>query len=403
LAGFLCIVVEGVYLLGVRGLMAGYIPREWLRSEGGGRIPETVTAADLMAADLPEVRWIVPDILPEGVIILGGKPKMGKSWLALGLGVTVASGGVALGVKPVEQGDVLYLALEDNRRRLQKRLKKLLTVEAPPRLHIATEWPRMDDGGAEMLGRWLDEHPEARLIVVDILKKVRPKASVHRSVYEADYEALEAMQRLAGEYGVALLVVHHLRKLGAADPLDELSGSTGLSGGADGILVLKRDRGRADAYLHVTGREIEEEAELALSWDANLATWTLAGDAEEYRISEERQGVLGVLTKAGGAISPKDIAEALEKSVGSVKVLLGEMVKAGQVDNSSYGKYSLPSDNPYSPYSANSEDTDYGKSKESKRSNDTDEVMDLITCIHGYHEGMGCDVCDTNHPTRKGG
>jgi hypothetical protein len=306
--------------------MARDMPREFLRSE---RIPETFTASDLMAADLPEVRWIVPEILPEGVTILGGKPKMGKSWLALGLAVAVASGGVALGVKPVEQGEVLYLALEDNRRRLQKRLKKLLIVEAPARLHIATNWPRMDDGGAEMLGGWLDEHPEARLVVVDILKKVRPKASVHRSVYEADCEALEAMQRLAGEYGVALLVVHHLRKLGATDPLGELSGSTGLSGGADGILVLKRDRSRADAYLHVTGREIEEEAELALRWDAELASWTLAGDAEEYRRSEEQGEILRLVQGSSEPVAPKEVAEILEKNASTVRTLMRKMANAG--------------------------------------------------------------------------
>jgi hypothetical protein len=377
-------------------LTAGGLPREFVRRNP----PETFTATELMAEDLPPVKWVVPDILPEGVTILGGKPKMGKSWLALGLGIAVASGGIALGVKPVERGEVLYLALEDNRRRLQKRLRKLLTAEPPARLHIATEWSRMDESGDEDLGEWLAGHPEARLVVVDILKKVRPKASVHRSVYEADYEALEAMQGLAGKYGIALLVVHHLRKLGASDPLDELSGSTGLSGGADGILVLKRDRGRADAYLHVTGREIEEETELALRWNADLASWTLAGDAEEYRLSEERQAVLGVLGRAAGPMSPKEIAEALDKSVGSIKVLLGEMVKAGQVANPSYGKYALPSTNPYSPYSANSGDS---KSKESKRSKGEDGTPHLITCIHGYPEGKGCYLCDSEHPYPKGG
>ena len=99
-------------------------------------------------------------------------------------------------------------------------------------------------------------------------------------------------------------------------------------------------------------------------------------------------------------MSPKEIAEALEKSVGSVKVLLGEMVKAGQVDNPSYGKYSLPSDNPYSPYSANSEDDEEGKSKESKRSKGIDEAA-VITCLHGYPGGEGCYLCDPNHPHRR--
>jgi len=361
----------------------------------------TFTAAELLAEDLPPVRWTVPGVLPEGVTLLAGKPKLGKSWLALGLAVAVASGRTALGARQVERGDILYLGLEDNRRRLQKRLRKILAGHvAPDGLHIATEWSRMDEGGAEALERWLRGHPEARLVVVDIFKRVRPCTSANRSVYDADYEALESMQRLAGEHGVAILVVHHTRKLAAVDPVDEVSGSTGLSGGADAIWVLKRDRGRADAYLHVTGREVEEEAELALRWDTDLASWTLVGDAEEYRLSDERRAVLGVLGRAGGPMSPKEIAEALDRSHGSVKVLLGQMIKAGQVANPLYGKYALPSANPFSPYSANSEGNDEDVSKESKGRDDT---RSSITCIHGYPAGEGCYSCDPQHPTKNGG
>jgi hypothetical protein len=362
------------------------------------------SASELMAQELPPVRWVVPGLLPEGVTLLAGKPKLGKSWLALGLGVAVASGGVALGTKPVECGDVLYLALEDNPRRLQGRLKKMLAGgEAPKGLYYATEWPRMDEGGAELLENWLGVNPHARLVVVDILKRVRPLANSarNRSVYDADYEALQSLQSLASEYGVAILVVHHTRKLAAVDPVDEVSGSTGLSGGADGILVLKRDRGRADAYLHVTGREIEEEAELALRWDANLASWSLAGDADEYRLSNERQQLLQTLENAEALLSPKEIAEATEKTVGSVKVLLGEMVKAGQVANPSYGKYGLPSTTPYSPYSANSYSKDESKSKESKHSKNTYATAEPVICLHGYPEGEDCYSCDPDHPYRK--
>jgi hypothetical protein len=362
------------------------------------------TAAELMAEELPPVRWVVPGLLPEGVTLLAGKPKLGKSWLALGLGIAVASGGIALGTKQVECGDVLYLALEDNPRRLQGRLGKMLAGGAAPgRLHIATEWPRMDEGGAELLENWLGVNPNHRLVVVDILKRVRPLANSarNRSVYDADYEALQSLQSLASEYGVAILVVHHTRKLAAVDPVDEVSGSTGLSGGADGILVLKRDRGRADAYLHVTGREIEEEAELALKWDADLASWALVGDADEYRLSNERQQLLQTLENAEALMSPKEIAEATEKTVGSVKVLLGEMVKAGQVANPSYGKYGLPSTTPYSPYSANSHGDEEGKSKESKHSEDTSDTADAVVCLHGYPGGEGCYVCDPDHPYHK--
>lgn len=331
--------------------------------------PGTFTAEDLMARELPPVRWAVPGILPEGLALLAGKPKLGKSWLALGLAIAKAAGGFALGKVRVDRGDALYLALEDNPRRLQNRVGKMLNgAPPPPGLHMATEWPRLDEGGAEQMSDWLSVHPDAGLVVVDILKVIRPRVSPNRGIYDVDYEALQAMQRIAGEHGVAVLVVHHTRKMAASDPVDEVSGSTGLSGGADGVMVLKRDRGKADAYLHVTGREIEEEAELALRWDAALASWTLVGDADEYRLSEERRAVLGALGSASGPMSPKDLSEALGKSAGSVKVLLGEMVKAGQVSNPSYGKYTLPDKGTYSPYPANSPGQDGHESNGSKRS-----------------------------------
>ena len=350
---------------------------------------------------MPPVRWVVPGLLPEGVTLLAGKPKLGKSWLALGVAVAVASGGVALGTRPVERGEVLYLALEDNRRTLQKRLGKVLDGgPVPEGLQFATDWARMDEGGAETLDDWLAVHPDGRLVVVDILKRVRPRVSPSRSVYDADYEAMEAMQRLAAEHGAALLVVHHTRKLAAVDPVDEVSGSTGLSGGADGIMVLKRDRGKADAYLHVTGREIEEEAELALRWDTSVASWTLAGDAEEYRLPEERRSALKTLGAAEGGMAPKEVAEALGKSHGSVKVLLGEMVKAGQVSNPTYGKYALPNNPPYSAYPPYSANGDGGKGKQSKESK-RDEGRASVTCVHGFAGGIGCYLCDPEHPYRK--
>ena len=226
-----------------------------------------------MALELPPVQWSVPGIVPEDVTILAGNPKLGESWLTLGrLGIATATGSIALGKKRVEQGECLYLALEDNRCRLQKRLDKLLAGDsAPEMLHIALEWPRLDEGGVEALDIWLEANPGARLVVMDTLKKIRPRTSGNRSVYDVDYEALDPLLPLAAERNVAIVVVHHTRKLAAADPLDEISGSTGLSGGVDGALILRRDRGRADAYLHVTGRDIEEEQELVLRWDANTA------------------------------------------------------------------------------------------------------------------------------------
>src|SRR5215212_9732356 len=122
------------------------------------------SAAELLEENLPPIRWTVPRVLPEGLTVLGGKPKMGKSWLALGLCVSVASGGHALGKVEVECGSALYLGLEDNKRRLQRRLKKMLGGgECPANLYYETEWPKLGDGCVEDVREWLQEHDDCRL------------------------------------------------------------------------------------------------------------------------------------------------------------------------------------------------------------------------------------------------
>ncbi|WP_053057662.1 AAA family ATPase [Rubrobacter aplysinae] len=299
----------------------------------------TFSAVGLMAMDLPPVQWCVPGLLPEGVTILAGKPKLGKSWLSLNLALAVASGGLALGARQVERGECLYMALEDNQRRLQKRLSKLLGGDDPPGgLHMATSWRTMDDGGAEDLDNWLQDHPQCRLVVVDVLQKVRPHAAASQAVYASDYRALQALHEAAAKHSVAALVVHHLRKAEANDPLDEISGSTGLSGAADGMLVLKRDRGRSEAYLHVDGRDIEEPAEHALMWDSESCSWTLAGDAEEFRISRERTEILRVLEESPAGMTPTEIADASDRNPNSTKKLVWNMSRDGQITSDS-GRY----------------------------------------------------------------
>ncbi len=318
-------------------------------AEKNGDQPATFTARDLMAQEPPPVRWAVPGLVPEGVTLLAGKAKMGKSWLVLGLCIATAAGGVALGKVPVERGEALYLALEDNPRRLYNRLGKLLDGGEPPDgFHMATEWPRLGEGGAEALDDFLRERPDARLVVVDTLKKIRPSASGNRAVYDVDYEALEPLLPLAAEHGVAILVNHHLRKMDADDPLDAISGSTGLSGGVDGALVLKRERGRADAYLYVTGREIEEERELALRWDQDLANWTIVGDAAQYKISEERAAILRVLEGADEPMTPTEVADALDKRAGTTKKTMWTMMREGWL-RSDGGRYSVVNGNPGNP------------------------------------------------------
>jgi hypothetical protein len=315
-------------------------------------VPEVFGARWLLEEEFPPIRWVVPDILPEGVTLLAGKPKLGKSWLAMDLCLGVAHGGAVLGTKRVEGGACLYLALEDSPRRLQRRLKGLMAgggeaggEEAPDGFEFATEWPRVGEGCEEKLRGWLEVHPGARLVVIDTLKKVRPRTDVRKGIYDADYEALEPLLPLAAEFGVAVVVVHHTRKTPGADPLEEVSGSYGLSGGVDGVLVMKRERGSRDAFLHVTGRDIEEEAELALRWDTSMVRWTLLGNAEEHRRSEERKQISAKLGEVGEPMSATDIAIEIGKKVDGVRKLVRKMVRDGELAKVGAGsatRYALP-------------------------------------------------------------
>jgi RecA-family ATPase len=226
---------------------------------------ETFSAADLMALDLPAVAAVVQGLLYVGVTLFAGKPKMGKSWMMLALALAVATGSMALGNMPVQQGEVLYLALEDNRRRLQGRIKKLLAgQDVPAGLHLASSCPRLDEGGLEALDDYLGQHPDIKLVIVDTLARFKPAGSRKRTQYDEDRDSVDSLIPLADKHGVAIVLVHHLREMDSDDPLDMITGSVGLTGGVDSALVLKRRRGEPDAYLYGDGRDYERPVELAL-------------------------------------------------------------------------------------------------------------------------------------------
>jgi hypothetical protein len=305
------------------------------------------TAAELEQMVFPEPRWAVKGILAEGLSILGGRPKIGKSWLALALGTAIASGGEALGQIPAEAGDVLYLALEDNKRRLHERMQRVMQGEPwPGRLHLANGWPKTEAAGLELLDEWCDAHPDARLVIVDTLQRIRSTRSGRGDLYAEDYQAGAQLKALADSRGIAVLVVHHLRKMDSDDPLELLSGTLGLPGAADSVLVMKRERGKDDATLFVTGRDVEER-ELAVEWDHALWQWVHKGNAEEYRKSEARKEILELLSKEDEPLSPREIADVVAKKDTAVRQLLRSMVQDGEVvrhGTSSQTRYTLPED-----------------------------------------------------------
>jgi len=345
--------------------------------------PSIFSLPDLLSWELPPVRWTIPEILPEGLTLLAGKPKLGKSWLALSVALSIAAGGVALGAQPVTKGDVLYLALEDNARRLQARARRLLSsmTETPNNLEFALDWPRLGEGGLASLEEYLKAHPDLRLVVIDTWARVAPPSGERRcSQYEGDYESLTPLKRLADTYHVSILAVHHLRKTGSNDVLDEIIGSTGVTGAVDGTMILKRDRGQTEATLFVTGRDVEHEQQLALSFDATTALWTLVGNAEEVGCTRARQEILDLLREQGpDGMNPREIAEALEKNYHTTRSLLRKMEESGEVKRSDGQYIAISADSRHSQWQS-SERIDQQEQLEQlqPRSSDAIDYVDYV-------------------------
>ncbi|NPV78927.1 MAG: AAA family ATPase [Firmicutes bacterium] len=315
---------------------------EW-RPHGERTAIEVMTAQELLNMQIPEPVEIVPGILVEGVTVFAGKPKLGKSWAALGIAIAVATGGYAFGCIQVKQRGVLYLALEDSKRRLQDRVRILLkNAPPPPNLYISRVWPRLDQEGDMELDKFLTDHPEVKLVIIDIFERIRERKTNDRgkTLYNLDYASVAKLKAVTDKHGASLLLVHHTNRGEHDDPIDMLSGSSGIAGAADSVLVLKRTRGKADAELFVVGRDIEERT-LALRADPHVGGWVLLGDAEEYKISRERQAVIEALKANGEPMSPKQIALALGQPYENVKMLLSRMVKNGEIKALDRGKYTV--------------------------------------------------------------
>ena len=294
----------------------------------------------LLQAKLPEPKWAIPGLIPVGFNIFAGKPKQGKSWLIMGVALAVACGGVALGEMNVPQGDCLYLALEDTPHRLQSRIGKMLQgAPAPESLSLSLNWPRMDEGGIELLEAWLKTHPNARLVVIDTWAKVKPMRKRNNSdAYTEDYDATGTLKNLADKYGVACMVVHHMTKAHYDDPIEAISGSMGFSGAADGLFLLQRERRKDEAVLFAQGRDVIRQ-EIALNWNPDLAIWSKIGDASQVRLSEERREIIQVLEQSDEPLDSAKVARLLCKKEGTVRKLLWEMSNAHEIMFCSRGKY----------------------------------------------------------------
>ena len=233
----------------------------------------TVSMTELYDTVYPPRRPIVNDLLYSGTYLFVGAPKVGKSFFMGQLAYHVAMG-LPLWEYEVHQGTVLYLALEDDYARLQRRLSRMFGVEETNNLYFATQAKSVSEGLDQQLEGFIREHPDVRLIIIDTLQKVR-EIGGDRYSYASDYEIVTKLKTFSDRYGICLLVVHHTRKMEAEDSFDMISGTNGLLGAADGGFVLSKEKRTSNAaVLDVTGRD-QEDQRLHLNKNPETLVWEL--------------------------------------------------------------------------------------------------------------------------------
>ena len=246
---------------------------------GGENDLKTISMEELYDTAYPPRVPIVEGLIFNGTYLFVGAPKVGKSFFMAQLGYHVSMG-IPLWGFPVTKGTVLYLALEDDYARLQRRLSKMFGMEGSSNLHFATQSKALNQGLEEQLHKFVKEHEEARLIIIDTLQKVR-EASGDKLSYGNDYEIVTKLKRFSDQYGICLLVVHHTRKMESSDSFDMISGTNGLLGAADGAFIMQKEkRTENKAVLEVAGRD-QQDQRLFLNFNREQCVWELTKSETE--------------------------------------------------------------------------------------------------------------------------
>ena len=235
----------------------------------------TIDGETLLSIPMEPPNFVVDSLISQGLHILAGAPKVGKSWLALWLATTIAKGEPVWNLQ-TKQGTTLYLCLEDSTRRIQNRLFSI-TDEVPSNVRFCTESNILEKGLEQQLIQFLKEYPDTVLIIIDTLQKVR--GVKNDNAYANDYRDLSLLKRIADQHGTAILLIHHLRKEGDEDVFNRISGTTAISGAVDSSFTLVEDkRGSGRAKLSCIGRDIEyREIELERNEDN---VWQLISDSK---------------------------------------------------------------------------------------------------------------------------
>lgn len=301
---------------------------------------ERETWRSLYNADYPMPEPIIDSLLYPGLTILGGRPKVGKSWLALQLALSLISNEKLGGYLEVKKPSrVRYVSLEDRKHQIKARLHKLTPFTEYQRdLDFVFELEPLLTGGLAALDQDLVEHPVEVLIVDSLLAAVKTASRNHVDIMQADYNVVAMLRDLAVRHSLALVLIAHTRKA-AGDFLDLIQGTTGTTAAADAVWVIQRTPDGLGT-LSVVGREIETNV-FGLKRDDGFPAWIITGEGDEISQSDARRDIIELL-RDEGPLKPSRIAGRLRKSISGTHRLLVALCSAGLVIRTGYGTYQIP-------------------------------------------------------------
>ena len=303
---------------------------------------ESYTALELSKMEIEPVKWFIPDFLPSGLTILAGPPKIGKSFFCWNIALSVAMGGIAFSSIEVEAArNVSYLTLEDPPALLKDRLELMSPDEKPTNLHIVPDFhkKKLDAVGLKLLETHIDQ-TESELIIIDTWQHVCPVIDKKGTSYEIDYLSLIPVQQFAHRKNIGIILVTHTRKAVDVDNVfNQIQGSVGMQASCDTLMMLSHNSGAKS--LHLSGRRIRQE-EYALTIDNG--NWQLQGSADDFKKSELRIEILGLLREVGeNGLRGVDIIDLTGKREDLIRQTLRRMTNDGEIDQPKpRGEYFYP-------------------------------------------------------------
>lgn len=291
----------------------------------------SISATELLTRVYEDLSFLVPNLIPAvGVIILAAPPKTGKSFLVLFIAFMLSLAYPIFGYTTPEPVQGLYIAMEDNEARLHRRLKKF-GIEGNDNLVFVV---KIEPGetGIVQIDTYLEEHPQVKLIILDTFGYFFAQSTQSTSGFLDDYQKVRLFKDLAERRKIAIILVHHTRKMpDINDEFNEVSGTTGITAAADAILLLRRARGRNEAILSCTGRDFEDNR-IILRPNFESGIWTVVEGDESICLTGERREILQVLKKSAIPLTPLQLSKVVPRNPKNISTLLGKLYEEGFVE-----------------------------------------------------------------------